>query len=217
MDEKGKIKIIVVDDHQVVIDGVRLMLSDEPGIEVMESFLTAKEAIQYVDSNPTDLVVMDINMPGIDGVTACKQLKEKFPVIKVLLLTMMKEASLVKRSLKAGADGYLLKHAGRDEIVQAIKSIYRGGTFHSDEVTQLVMSSFSVRKKVGSSAIPKISRREAQILKLIVNEMTTPEIAGELFVSHHTVESHRKNLLMKLGARNTAGLVRIALEHELVD
>ncbi len=206
----------MVDDHQVVIDGIKLMFETEPDIQCVGEARDGRAALELLAENEAEVVLLDINMPIMDGISVCKEIKSRYPNVKVLLLTMLKEASMVKKSLEAGTDGYLLKHEGKTEVLTAIRDVAAGRTYHSEEVTRLVMSSFSVVNKVPPDTLPRISRREKQILKLIVNENTTAEIAAELFVSTHTIESHRKNLLMKLGARNTAGLVRIAMEQNLV-
>lgn len=214
----ANIRVFIVDDHKVVIDGIKLMFETEKDIQFAGQAHNGKVALRMLEEGmQCDVVMMDINMPVMDGIEACRAMKKKYPDLKVLLLTMLKEVSTIKKSFKAGADGYLLKHEGKAEVLDAIRTVASGQNYHSDEVSRLVMSSLSVQKRTQVSPFPRISRREKQILKLIVDEYTTSEIANELFVSTHTVESHRKNLLMKLGARNTAGLVRIALEHALID
>lgn len=212
-----KINILIADDHQIVIDGIQLMLSTEPDLECIAHANNGLEVLEKLKHLKIDLIILDINMPELNGVEACKKIKADFPEVKILALSMLKEASLIKLMLKNGANGYLLKNAGKDEVLEAIRSIHSGKKHYSPEVSEIIMASLSgeTRKKE-SSPFPQLSRREKQVLKLIVEEFTTSEIAEKLFISFGTVETHRRNLLLKLGARNTAGLVRTALEYELI-
>lgn len=212
-----KIKILIADDHQIVIDGLVLMLSTEPDLEFVVQANNGLEVLEKLQTETVDLAILDINMPELNGVETCKKLKEQHPEVRVLALSMLKEASLIKLMLKNGADGYLLKNAGKEEVLEAIRNIHQGKQYYSAEVSEIIMASLSgntVKKE--NSPFPQLSRREKQVLKLIVEEHTTSEIAAQLFISFGTVETHRRNLLIKLGARNTAGLVRTALEYELL-
>ncbi len=211
------IKIAIVDDHQIVIDGIRLMLGEESDLKCIATALNGKAALELLQTTKVDVLLLDINMPEMDGLECCKRVKSSFPEIKIIILSMLQEASLIKKMLKLGASGYLLKNAGKDEVVEAIRKVYAGEQFFGSEVMDIVMGSFSGKNKTAKkSPFPKISRREKQVLQLIVDERTTAEIAQELFISFGTVETHRRNLLMKLDARNTAGLVKAALEYELL-
>ena len=213
----NKIKILIADDHQIVIDGIQLMLSTEPDLECIAQANDGLEVLEKLKQVNIDLVILDINMPNLNGVETCKKIKSEFPDIKVLALSMLKEASLIKLMLKNGANGYLLKNAGKDEVLEAIRNIHSGQKHFSQEVSEIIMTSLSGgSKKKSASPFPQLSRREKQVLTLIVEEYTTSEIAEKLFISFGTVETHRRNLLLKLGARNTAGLVRTALEYELL-
>lgn len=213
------IRVLLVDDHKLVIDGIKLMLSDQTDIEVVAEANNGKEALERLAETNIDIAIMDVNMPEMDGLEALKHIRTKYPKTLVLMLTMLDETSLIQQLLKLGAMGYLLKNAGKEELLQAIRTIQEGQTFYSKEVTETIIDSFrgvQTSKKTGES-IPKISRREKQILELIVNEYTTKEIAEKLFISFGTVETHRKNLISKLEVRNTAGLVRKCLEFGLLD
>lgn len=214
----NKIKVFVADDHQLVIDGLKLMFDDTPNIAFVGSANNGKAALEALGEKDVDVLLLDINMPVMNGIECCRLARQQFPHLKILALSMMKEASLVKEILKAGATGFLLKNAGQDEVINAIEAVYAGEQAFSDEILTIVMGSFSGGKdKTAKNKLPKISRREKQILKLIVWEKTTHEIAQELFISFGTVETHRRNLLHKLDVKNTAGLVRVALENKLLD
>lgn len=204
------IRLVIIDDHQVVIDGLRAMLEGHAHIEVIGTAHNGKDGIQAIKILEPDLVLMDINMPELDGIETTALLSRQYPEIKVLMLSMLKEQSMVRKAMDKGALGYVLKNEGRDELIHAIKTVAAGNRYLSDD---LQTKNLMIRESTG----PKISRREKQVLQLIVDEFTAKEIADKLFISINTVDSHRKNLLMKLNARNTAGLVRIALENNLVE
>ena len=213
-----KIKVLVADDHQLVIDGLKLMFEGIEHIEYVSSARNGQEALAQLSIYEVDVLLLDVNMPIMDGIACCKEAARQFPNVKILALSMMKEASLVKKMLKAGAIGFLLKNAGQEEVLEAIQKVYQGGKAFSAEILDALMESLSgVNKKSSNRMFPRISRREKQVLNLIVWEKTTQEIADELFISFSTVETHRKNLLHKLDVRNTAGLVRVALENRLLD
>ena len=208
----------MADDHQLVIDGLKLMFDDTPNIIFVGSANNGEAALEELSKHDVDVLLLDINMPVMNGIECCGLARQQFPNLKILALSMMKDASLVKEILKAGATGFLLKNAGQDEVISAIERVHNGEQAFSDEILKIVMGSFSDDKeKAPNNKLPKISRREKQILKLIVWEKTTHEIAQELFISFGTVETHRRNLLHKLDVKNTAGLVRVALENNLLD
>lgn len=212
-------KILIADDHQLVIDGIKLMLSTEEDLECVAEAHTGKQVLDYLQHQAVDMVILDINMPDLNGVETCRLLQRDHTGVKVLALSMLKEASLIKLMLKNGAHGYVLKHAGKEEIIQAIRKVFDGQQYYSEEVSEIIMASLagqSVKEKP-PSPYPRLSRRETQVLRLIVDEFTTAEIAEKLHISFGTVETHRRNMLIKLGARNTAGLVRTALEYGLLE
>jgi DNA-binding NarL/FixJ family response regulator len=212
------IKVFVADDHQLVIDGLKLMFEDTPNIVFVGSANNGQLALEELAKQEIDVLLLDINMPVMNGIECCGLARKQFPNLKILALSMMEDASLVKEMLKAGASGFLLKNAGQDEVISAIERVYAGEQAFSNEILKIVMGSFSDHKdKAAKNNLPKISRREKQILKLIVWEKTTQEIAEELFISFGTVETHRRNLLHKLDVKNTAGLVRVAMENKLLD
>jgi DNA-binding NarL/FixJ family response regulator len=206
----NKIRIAIVDDHQVVIDGIGAMLAGSEQIEVIGTAHNGRDAINLVRILKPDLVLMDISMPEMDGIESTQMLSRQHPETKILMLSMLKEQSMVKRALDHGALGYVLKNEGKETLVEAIKQVASGQKYLSEGVLE------NQKKKTKTLIGPQISRREKQVLKLIVNEYTAKEISDELFISINTVDSHRKNLLMKLDARNTAGLVRMAIEYDLL-
>lgn len=216
--EKIMIKVAIADDHQLVIDGIRLMLESEADMQLRMTALDGQLLLDKIAHQNVDVVLLDVNMPKLNGLETCKQLRSLYPELKILGLSMMKEVSLIKLMLQNGANGFLLKNAGKDEVVEAIRKVSEGGNYYSAEVSQIVMNSLnpSTSKQSLTSPFPQLSRREKQVLQLIVDEFTTAEIAEKLFISFGTVETHRRNILSKLGARNTAGIVRIAIEYGLL-
>jgi len=211
------IRLLIADDHQMLKDGIKAMLKDNDEIDVFAEASNGIEVLAVMDKNPADVVLLDINMPVLDGIETCKKLKQMFPLVKILALTMYDEGNLITKMVKNGARGYILKNTGKEKLIEAIKTVYNGGTYFSDRVKDALISSMVLEKnKNNNSFIPSLTRREKEIIELIVNEFTTHEIAEKLFISEKTVETHRKNLLQKLNARNTAGLVRIAMEKGLI-
>ncbi|MCW5520937.1 response regulator transcription factor [Aureitalea sp. L0-47] len=210
------IQVYIVDDHKMVIEGLQLLLQNEDDIQVLGSALSGQEALDRIPQEQPDVVLLDINMPDMNGIDTCKKLLEINPDLKVVAISMHKESSLIKLMLSSGAKGYVLKNAGQDEVIEAIKKVHSGKMYLDETVNEIVVNSVaSGQDKKSSSPFPTLSRREKEILQLILKEHTTHEIAEKLFISFGTVETHRRNMLIKTGARNTAGLVRIALEYEL--
>jgi DNA-binding NarL/FixJ family response regulator len=213
----ANIKILLADDHKIVRDGIKLMLEPQAGIDVVDEAQNGKEVLEKLESQLVDIVVMDINMPEMDGITATRKVKEKFPEVKVLALTMSNDDLHIRQMIQAGASGYIMKSAGRKELKDAIDAIMEGKHYFSDEATESIM--MDLVKGKGKSTDPDpihITDRELEILELIVQEHTNQEIAEKLYISSRTVDAHRRNLLQKTGARNTAGLVKYAFQHNLI-
>ncbi len=210
------INVFIVDDHKMVIEGLKLLLQNEENIQVVGFALSGDEALEEIPKHEIDVVLLDINMPGMNGIDTCKKLHKTHPKIKVIAISMHKESSLIKLMLGNGANGYVLKNAGQEEVITAITSVYEGKNYLDDTVSEIVLNALVNKSEQKSkSPFPSLSRREKEILECILDERTTNEIADKLHISFGTVETHRRNMLIKTGARNTAGLVRIALEYEL--
>ena len=178
-----------------------------------------KALFGFLENHSVDIVLLDIEMPVMSGLDACRKLTAEFPESGVIVLSMQREISLIKAMLQAGAKGYLLKNADRQEILYAIREAKAGRQFIGNEVAQLLIGKItggSTLQKSSSAALPSLSRREREVLSLIVEEYTTREIAEELSLSPDTIETHRRRLLDKLQVRNTAGLVRICFEYNLL-
>lgn len=198
------------------IDGIKALL-ETMDVEVIGEANNGKELLALVNSTPVDLILMDVNMPEMDGVEATKAIREAYPDLPVLMLTMHSSRDYIQRLLRAGASGYVLKNTGREELQEAITTVMAGNAFFSEEVSQRIMEGLQKKKSQEREMVVELTPRELDVLKLIAQEMTSNEIAEKLFISHHTVETHRKNLISKLNVRGSAGLVKYAILQGLVD
>ena len=212
------IRVLLVDDHQLVIDGLRLTLSQAEDMRCAGEANNGSQALERLEQLDVDVVLLDINMEGMNGLETCRAIHSRYPALPVLTLSTLKEASMVKAMLREGAAGYVLKTAGTAELLRAIRKVCAGQRYYSPEVAEAVMNSLGASPaKDKRPLLPTLTRREQQVLRLIISEYTTAEIAEALSIKFGTVETHRRNLLTKLGARNTAGLVRIGVEYGLVE
>lgn len=207
------IKTIIVDDHQIFLDGLKEVFKAFNDITIVGEANNGVDLIDLLSKTTCDVVLMDVNMPKMDGIEATKYVKQNYPDIKILMLTMHDSKAYIEKLLKAGADGYVLKNTAKGELQLAIETVCSDQNYYSPMVTQTIMN--SVRQKEATNANygeVELTDREKDVLKLIAKELTTHEIAEKLFISHHTVESHRKNLIAKLGVRSLAGLVKYAVK-----
>jgi len=214
------IKVAIADDHAMFVDGIDSILEGENDIKVVGRCYDGPSAVTFVKDNDVDLLLLDVNLPGMNGIEVCKSLKEKEPNLNIIAISMFNEESFVTEILNNGAQGYILKNTGREELLKAIRTVQGGQSYFSKDVTQTIMKGLMKHRKGSAKSkkfFPKISRREKEVLKLIIEEFTTQEIANKLFISLKTVESHRSSLLAKLNARNSAGLVRIAMENKILE
>lgn len=210
------INVLIADDHQMFIDGLKALLRDIPGIKVVGEASNGKEAIDHCQKNPVDIVIMDVNMPEMDGVEATKALFKKNKGLKVLGLSMHRDRHFIADMLKSGASGYILKNTGKKDLVEAIHSLYKGETYVSEEVNKILLASF-LKDSSKYEVNERLSERESEVLESIAIGLTTMEIGEKLFISKNTVETHRKNLLYKLKAKNTAELVNNAYKRGLIN
>jgi DNA-binding NarL/FixJ family response regulator len=205
------INIFIIDDHQMVIEGIQALLQTSSDIVVAGTCTNAAESLDFLKNTHVDLVLLDINLPDMSGLDLCKIIKQTHPKIKILALSTFNQVSYVNKMLSNGASGYLLKNITKDELSQAIYAVMEGGVYHSFEIEALLKNNASAQ-----GSLPILTKRETDILKLVVEGLTNPQIGERLFISQDTVDSHRKNLHTKLGVSNTASLVRFALENGLV-
>lgn len=211
------IKILITDDHQLVREGVRLMLNGHENIQIVGEAKNGQEAVDFVNEHEVDIVLMDLNMPEMNGIDACKSIKKLKPSTKVIILSMISETKMVQNLMKYGASGYLLKNSGQEEIIEAITEVHAGKNHFDNNIINMMLYPNQSTEVKDESIHPSLSRREKEILQLIIDEHTTAEIAAKLFISFGTVESHRRNMISKLGVRNTAGLVSAAYKFGLLN
>ncbi len=205
------IKIVLVDDHRIVLDGLKRLLDNDINFNVIAAVDSAEEAWKVITQQPVDLLLTDYTMSGMTGLELANQVKERYPNVKRVLLSMHDEAHLIKQIMKAGVDGYLLKSIQELELKQALKQIMNGLPFVSPEITKMMMADLSSGKKE-----ELLTDREQEILRLIVKEFPNKQIADKLFISERTVETHRKNIFRKTNTGSIIGLVKFAFEHNLV-
>lgn len=211
------IKVMIADDHPLMIDGIKTTLGDSPEVEIVADASNGYEVIRHLEGGlDVDVILMDINMPKLDGLDATKKVTKAFPHVKVVALSQYSEKRFVKRMLKYGAAGYLLKDSSRDDLIEAIQQVYDGEKYFCPRLSVSLVNQ-ELKLENNSSLFPKLTAREMEILNLICKEHSSQEIANKLFISFHTVESHRANLIHKSGTKNTAGLVRWAVENDFVD
>ena len=209
--------LILVDDHKIIRDGLKLYFEGSDEFIVTDEAANGIEALELLEKNEYDLVVTDISMPEMDGITLVQQVKEKYPEQKIMALTMMGENQHIKHMLAAGVNGYILKNSDKKEILSAIRTILNGENYYSGTVTKIIMDGIAGKKKPTQRLTLEtpLTTREKEVLKLIVKEFSNKEIADTLFISVRTVDAHKRNLLEKTGCKNIAGLVVYALEHNI--
>ncbi|MEM6764424.1 MAG: response regulator transcription factor [Bacteroidota bacterium] len=208
------INILIAEDHQVLIDGLRSMLRDQVDMRVVGEAITGPEVFHILRRQQVDVLLLDLELPGMSGEEICKELPHSYPTVRPLILTMHQEKERISALIELGARGYLFKNTDKDELLEGIRAVMEGRIFLAEAVAEKLQKEEEPNEPSGY--LPKITRRERQVLALIVEGLTNSEIASQLHISIKTVDSHRTNLLEKLSARNTASLVRIALEQDLV-
>lgn len=212
MSSTSPTQIFIVDDHPMVVAGLKALLSQMDNIHVAGSAGNAYDTIPFLKKNKVDIVLLDINLPDINGIDLCKKIKKEFPDIKILGISTFSERSYISRMIANGASGYLIKSASAEEITEAIETALKGRLYLSLEMEHVLQPS----SITSSNILPALTRREKEVLQLIAEGFTNNQIAEKLFISPLTVDSHRKNLLTKLNVNNTATLIKLAIQHQLI-
>jgi len=213
-------KILIVDDHEVVRDGLRNILTSLDSIAIAGEAGDGEEAVKMYASLKPDLVIMDISMPGMNGIEATRVIKEKDPDARILILTMHDNQEYLNQIIRSGAKGFILKNTDKEELLEAVRTVASGDNFFSKDISKLIIDNYirtakETEKNDGYKEVP-LTKREIEILKLIASGYSNQEIANILYISYNTVDTHRKNIMHKLSIKNTAGLVRYAIEKGLI-
>ena len=209
-------KLAITDDHQMVLKGISSMLENTQEIKVVALYNNAKNTLENIQKDAPDVLLLDINLPDINGIDLSKQLLKQNPELKIIALTNYEDTSFVKRMLKNGVHGYLLKNTDRKELAEALKTVLSGEIFLQKDIRKKLLNQQPTSKTNNNGLIPKLTRREHDVLVAISEELTTKQISEKLFVSPKTVETHRMNIMSKLGAKNSVGIIKIAIEKELL-
>ena len=208
------IDIIIADDHSIFLEGITSLISSKT-INVIANCKNGQEVLDILKTKKADLIISDINMPVMDGITLTKKIKKLYPETKILILSMYEEKYIINKAMKGGADGYMSKNSGKVEILNAIESCMKGEKMVSSPQSKFSQKSLKTTDKNLKETI--LTSREKQILKLITEEAENSEIAITLGISKRTVETHKKNMILKLGVKNTVGLIKIAIKNKLLN
>jgi len=214
-----KIKIILVDDHAIVRDGIKALISDEE-IEVIHEASSATEFFSLLKISQPDIAILDISLPDISGIDIAKKLSIKFPLIKVIILSMHLNEDFIFNAIKAGAMAYLPKNTNRKELITAIQQVAAGEEYFSEAVSNIILKSYVKKVKTDeekSSANKALSKRELEILKLFAEGKSNKEIANSLFISTRTVESHKNHIMQKLELKSTVELIKFAIKNNIIE
>lgn len=212
------IRVLIADDHNVFVEGIESLISGAPGIEVAQRSYSVAAVMEQLAYTPIDVVLLDISFPHIDdGLGLCEYITRNYPALSVIALTMHDDASLIKRMVKKGAKGYLLKNTTKIELLQAIRTVHQGKHYFNETITSILLHDGPRAKKSTAGVKPNLTPRESEVLMLIAQGLTTQQMATNLFVSVKAVEFHRSSLLMKFSVPNTALLIKTAMEMQYID
>nr|WP_294894006.1 response regulator transcription factor [uncultured Pedobacter sp.] len=211
MDNREKINLFMVDDHQMVLDGLMSLLQHYPQINICGCSNNPMDVLEQIKLLKIDILVTDIQMPGLSGVELTKLVKASFPHIKVVCISMLGNKFVISEMIKAGISGFILKSTGKEELINAITQVYEGNNYFSQDITKEMMNTFG-----DHSEASRLTNREREIIKLIEKEFSNKQIADQLFISERTVETHRKNIFRKTGTQNIVGLIKYAYRQQLI-
>lgn len=203
--------LFIVDDHQLVVEGLRSLLENESNYNIVGSCNRPLEVEGMLEKCTVDILLTDINMPEMTGVELTRMVRKKFPLIKVLALSMFGDRQIIKEMIDAGISGYILKNTGKAELMEALEKIAKGHSFFCEEVTKEMMKAFN-----NDDSEVHLTNREVEIIRLIEKELSNRKIADLLFISERTVETHRKNIFRKSGTQSIVGLLKFAYDRKLI-
>ncbi|NLR82505.1 response regulator [Chitinophaga eiseniae] len=209
-------KLAIVDDHAVVLDGLKTMLATFPHLEIIHTAQSGAGLLDYLETAVPDVILMDIQMPGIDGIDLCRQVVRKHTSIKVVAFSSFDDSNYVKQVFRNGAKGYLIKNSDKHVIVKAIETVMAGGEYIDETIKKILLQESITGQRRSIFDVP-LTKREKEILKLVADGLTSQEIADKLFINQRTVETHRMNINQKLDVKNTVGLVKEAMKRGLIE
>lgn len=214
------IKILIADDHNIVAESLSILIDTMDGMEVLGTASNGWQVLTFLENNAVDLVMIDLHMPLLNGIETTIKIREKYPKVKVLMLTMSEDATLIKDALQAGVNGYVMKRAEKAELAKAINLVASGQRYFSDAVVFKLAEMPNPKTTTGKDSpeenVP-LTSREVEILRMIVAEMTNTDIAKKLYIAPKTVETHRRNLMKKVGVTSALGLLKYAMKHHLIE
>ncbi len=214
------IRVLIVDDHQLMVEGLKSLLEDEEDIAFVAGANSMAETLNFLQNNEIDVILMDINMPDASGIETTEKVKAGFPDIKVVALTMHEDIAVITKMIKAGASGYILKRTNMNEVVEAIRVVYNNGRYLSNVTQKIIMDNLGTaarQDELMEDSKPILSTRELEVLNLIAREHSNAQIAEQLFISERTVEAHRRNIFIKTETKSIVGLIKYAINKGLID
>ena len=209
------IRLVLIDDHNIILDGLTSLIEKEEDIQIINSFTNPIEALTFIEKKLPDVVITDLDMPKMKGEDVMAIIKSKSPHSKVLILSMHNEKSVIKQLIKEGADGYLSKSASKSEILNSIRTVTTGAKYFSKDVMNSLIEEDSTQVS-SNFALKEFTEREIEVIKLIAKGLSSKQIGLKLFISHRTVETHRNNILKKLDSNGVAGIIRFAFQNKLI-
>ena len=207
----NKVKVIIVDDHAIVLDGIKSLLAEIENVTIAATATNATDALELLRQTKAELVITDINMPGMDGMEFIKTIRSNFPPTKIIVLSLHDEAHFVRNIMKQRVQGYILKNDASSELVEAVNRVLAGKTFFSSKISQVIVEQINT-----SDSEKLLTEREIEIVKLIAGEFSNKQIAEKLFISERTVESHRKNIFRKTETNSIVGLIKFAYANNII-
>lgn len=216
-----KVKVLIADDHSLVRNGLQMVFQNQSDISIVGEAENGEEVLDLIAKRKPDIVIIDISMPKLNGIEATRRIRQEYPETKVLILTIHDNQEYIYQMVRAGANGYVLKDAGKNELLAAVRALAQGDKFFSPSVSNVMVEEFIRRAQqqasdVGNNAKPRLTQRETEILRHIADGLTNSAIAEKLFLSVRTIDTHRTNIMTKLDIHDTAGLVRYAIQEGLV-
>ena len=211
------IKVIIVDDHQLVTDCISLFLKGSDDVEVIGVAHSGKEALTVLEKEKPNVVLLDISMPEMTGIEVTEIVKKKYPEINVLILSMHSDYNNISDAIDAGADGYVPKDVTADELVEAIITVNEGKNYFHTSISDEIIKNYATKRKRSSTLIPQLTKRELEVLKLFAEGYNNNEIAKKLFLSVRTIESHKNHILQKTNMKNSVELIKFAIKNKIIE